>query len=80
MWSDDPERDADEHDMEEEDNVSKLPVCVSCGEHITTEDPVHITVPLRVKLKGKKYLAYPDAWICEDCLNGMRESTDRFLD
>ena len=37
MWSDDPLRDFQNHDLEESDRLKMRPVCYECGEPITED-------------------------------------------
>lgn len=57
MRSDDPLRDFERHDAKQTAKQNELPKCEYCGEPIQQDDAVRIN----------------NGFICDDCLNSMRE-------
>lgn len=53
FYTDDPVSDYLQYDAEQEEELSKLPLCCECDEHITDE--------FCFEINGE--------YICEDCLN-----------
>ena len=53
MWTDDPVFDAERYMAEQEAELDKLPVCVECERHITTDECYELDNGL----------------VCPDCLN-----------
>lgn len=55
----DPVADFERYDVNRERELRKLPVCCICNEHIQQDYAVR----------------YQDRWICDDCLDELREET-----
>lgn len=61
-YTDDPIADFNRHDSEQQKYLDELPVCCGCGEPIQQDDAVCID----------------GDWICDDCLEYMRERIERW--
>jgi formylmethanofuran dehydrogenase subunit E len=55
----------DDYEAEQEKELSKLPECCYCGEHIQQDSAICIN----------------DEWYCDDCLNdNFRRSVESFIE
>ena len=59
-YSDDPARDAERYMADLEKKLERRPVCDWCGHHIQQNDALH----------------YNGIWLCDDCIEWLREGIE----